>query len=183
MLSVDKVLLKGCWQSVWLGGSHRKRITVCSCNGLTPRSNKPVALWTILDICNTFINPSYTNECGRVHKFCSNCVIKGTLRLEHFEWITTCFPAVCWSTFVQSALHYADVIIIEMASQITSPTVVYSTVYSDADQRKHQSSASLAFVWGIHRDRWIPRTKGQLRRKCLHLMTSSWNNRWAVRLA
>ena len=38
-----------------------------------------------------------------------------------------------------------------MASQITSLTVVYSTVYSDADQRKHQSSASLAFVRGIHR--------------------------------
>ena len=33
-----------------------------------------------------------------------------------------------------------------MASQITSLTVVYSTVYSGADQRKHQSSASLAFV-------------------------------------
>ena len=61
-----------------------------------------------------------------------------------------------------------------MASQITSLTVVYSTVYSDADQRNHQSSASLAFVWGIHRDRWIPRTKGQLRGKCFHLMTSSW---------
>ena len=43
-----------------------------------------------------------------------------------------------------------------IASQITSLTVVYSTVYSDADQRKHQSSTSLAFVWGIHRDRWIP---------------------------
>ena len=40
--------------------------------------------------------------------------------------------------------------------------------------KKHQSSASLAFVWGIHRDRWIPRTKGQLRGKCFHLMTSSW---------
>ena len=50
---------------------------------------------------------------------------------------------------------------------------VYSTVYSDADQSKHQSSASLAFVWGIHRDRWIPRTKGQLRGKCFHLMTAS----------
>ena len=37
------------------------------------------------------------------------------------------------------------------ASQITSLTIVYSTVYSDADERKHQSSASLAFVWGIHR--------------------------------
>ena len=42
-----------------------------------------------------------------------------------------------------------------------------------ANQSKHQSSASLAFVWGIHRDRWIPRTKGQLRGKCFHLMTSS----------
>ena len=46
--------------------------------------------------------------------------------------------------------HYGDVIMI--ASQITSLTIVYSTVYSaDADQRKHQSSASLAFVRGIHR--------------------------------
>ena len=33
-----------------------------------------------------------------------------------------------------------------MASQITNLTVVYSTIYSDADHRKHQSSASLAFV-------------------------------------
>ena len=38
-----------------------------------------------------------------------------------------------------------------MASQITSLAIVYSTVYSGADKRKHQSSASLAFVWGIHR--------------------------------
>ena len=38
-----------------------------------------------------------------------------------------------------------------MASQITSLTIVYSTVYSGADQRKLQSSASLAFVRGIHR--------------------------------
>ena len=38
-----------------------------------------------------------------------------------------------------------------IASQITSLMIVYSTVHSDADQRKHQSSASLAFVRGIHR--------------------------------
>ena len=37
------------------------------------------------------------------------------------------------------------------ASQNTSLRIVYSTVYSGADQRKHQSSASLAFVRGIHR--------------------------------
>ena len=38
-----------------------------------------------------------------------------------------------------------------MASQITSLTIVYSTIDSGANQRKHQSFASLAFVSGIHR--------------------------------
>ena len=38
-----------------------------------------------------------------------------------------------------------------IASQITSLIIVYSTVYSGADQSKHQSSASLALVRGIHR--------------------------------
>ena len=38
-----------------------------------------------------------------------------------------------------------------VASQFTSHTIYYSTVYSGADQIKHQSSASLAFVRGIHR--------------------------------
>ena len=38
-----------------------------------------------------------------------------------------------------------------ISSQITSFDIVSSTVYSGADQRKHQSSAPLAFVWGIHR--------------------------------
>ena len=55
-----------------------------------------------------------------------------------------------------TAAHYIDVIMTTMASQITSLTIVYSTVYSDADQRKHQSSASLAFVWGIHRTDEFP---------------------------
>ena len=39
-----------------------------------------------------------------------------------------------------------------MASQITSLTIVYSTVYLGVDQRKHQSSALLAFVRGIQRE-------------------------------
>ena len=37
-----------------------------------------------------------------------------------------------------------------MASQITGVLTVNSTVCSGADQRKHQSSASLSFVRGIH---------------------------------
>ena len=47
--------------------------------------------------------------------------------------------------------HYDDVIMDAMASQITSLMIVYSTFYSGADQNKQQSSASLAFEWGIHR--------------------------------
>ena len=49
--------------------------------------------------------------------------------------------------------HYNDIIMGSIASQITSLTIVYSAVYSGADQRKHQSSMSLAFVRGIH---WGP---------------------------
>ena len=48
-------------------------------------------------------------------------------------------------------MHYNDVIMGGIASQITSLMIVYSVVYSDADKRKHQSSASLAFVRVIHR--------------------------------
>ena len=47
--------------------------------------------------------------------------------------------------------HYSDVILRAMASQITGVSMVYSTICSGSDQRKHQRSASLAFVRGIHR--------------------------------
>ena len=46
-----------------------------------------------------------------------------------------------------------------MASQIPGGSIIYSTISSGVDQRKHQSSTSLAFVRGIHQ--WIPHTKGQ----------------------
>ena len=52
-----------------------------------------------------------------------------------------------------------------MASQIASLTIVYSTVYSGADQRKHQSSASLAFARGIHRWPVNSPHKGSVTRK------------------
>ena len=66
--------------------------------------------------------------CSRMSKFCSDMMATNGI-----------------------TVHYADVIMIEMASQITSLAIVYSIVYSGADQRKHRSPASLAFVWGIHR--------------------------------
>ena len=54
-------------------------------------------------------------------------------------------------THYQRLTHHNDVIMGAVASQITSLTIVYWTVDSDADQRKHQSSESLAFVREIHR--------------------------------
>ena len=51
----------------------------------------------------------------------------------------------------QISWYYSDVIMGAMASPIISLTVVYSTVYIGADQRKHQSSASLVLVWWTHR--------------------------------
>ena len=49
------------------------------------------------------------------------------------------------------SIHYGDVIMGTIASQITSLAIVYPAIYSDADQRKHQSPASQAFVREIHR--------------------------------
>ena len=62
-------------------------------------------------------------------------------------------------------MHYNDVIMGAIASQITSLTIVFSTVYSDADQRKYQSSASLAFERGIHRGPVNSPHKGPVTRK------------------
>ena len=76
-----------------------------------------------------------------------------TTLLFHFR---TFISPTNWSDpaglkLVRPKNHYSDIIMGTIASKITRLTIVYSTVYSDADQRKHKSSASLAFVSGIHR--------------------------------
>ena len=99
----------------------------------------------------------------------------------------------CWVTawhhqndcVPSSLLHYSDVIMCTMASQITSFTVVYSAVFSGED--KHQSSALLAFVRGIHRWPVNSPHKGPVTRKMFPfddvimktwhdvMITSSWH--------
>ena len=80
-------------------------------------------------------------------------------------------------------LHYNDVIMGAIASQITSLTIIYSTVYSGADQRKRQSSASLAFVWGIHRGpvnsphKW-PVTQKMFSFDDVIMWTVNWGDAW-----
>ena len=82
--------------------------------------------------------------------------------IYHFIWLLSTVSS-----------YYSDVIMGTMASLITSLTSVYSTVHSCADQRKHQSSASLAFVLEIHRRPVISPHKWPVTRKIFHSMTSS----------
>ena len=62
----------------------------------------------------------------------------------NFSMIFVTFSGCVWLK------HYSDDIMGAIESQITSLAIVFSTVYLDTDQRKHQSFASLVFVWGIH---------------------------------
>ena len=84
--------------------------------------------------------------------------ISNNLGTETFLWVTSPHK---W----QAVQHYNDIIMSAMASQITSLTIAYSTVYSGADQRKHKSSGSLAFVRGSHRWPVTSPHKGPVTRK------------------
>ena len=77
----------------------------------------------------------------------SKCADRRVLQQSLVSWAR----ATSQCNFVLVQDHYSGVIMGAMAYQITSLTIVYSTVNSGTDQRKHQSSASLAFVRGIHR--------------------------------
>ena len=76
------------------------------------------------------------------------------------KWNTT-----KWNFNHAGNVHYSDVIMSAMASQIIGVLIVCLNVCSVADQRKHQSSMSLAFVRGIHRWQVNSPHKGPVTRK------------------
>ena len=80
-----------------------------------------------------------------------------SLSTKHYYLSFLCSSKTQRTIFMQKLCHYVDVIMRAMASQITSFTIVCSNVYSGTDQRKHLSSASLAFVGEFTGNRWIPR--------------------------
>ena len=83
-------------------------------------------------------------------------------------------PTVTGDLVINNTPHYNDVIMSAMTSQITSLTIVYSTVYSRRISKENIKTPRHWPLWGeITGDRWIPRTKGQQHGKCFHLMTSS----------
>ena len=67
-----------------------------------------------------------------------------------FEFIITP-PVSLWVSWRKNCIHYNDIIMRAVASQITSVSIVYSTIGSGTNERKHQRSASLAFIREIHR--------------------------------
>ena len=81
----------------------------------------------------------------------SNYILHKTMKTVRYPYIDLNWTMAIKSRRSHPENHYDDVIMSAIASQITSLTIVYSTDFPDADQSKHQSSASLAFVWGIHR--------------------------------
>ena len=111
---------------------------------------------SFLNSCLNTVTPRKLNRVSnRKH---SGCLFSSLFKLTAKRHESSLSLSLCeGNSLVNSycsmfaVLHYDYVIMGAMASQITSLTIVYSTVYSDSDQRKHQSSASLAFVWGIHR--------------------------------
>ena len=80
-----------------------------------------------------------------------SCIFYQEITQNHLVSGATTNVCMCSIFHASCTRHYHDVIMSLLASQIASRTIVFSTVYSDADKRKHQSSASLAFVWGIQR--------------------------------
>ena len=78
------------------------------------------------------------------------CFFHNSNSLENF-FCCSLITSLWTTTNLFRCNHYNDVIMSTMTSHITSLTIVYSTVYSGTDQRKHQSSASLTFVQWIHR--------------------------------
>ena len=77
--------------------------------------------------------------------------VSGQLHDVTWHDMTWCQAKSSHSVCQKFRWHYTDFLMGPMASQITSLTIVYSTANSGGDQRKHQSSASLTFVQGIHR--------------------------------
>ena len=95
-----------------------------------------------------------------LHQMCSmaiwltilvNWAIRMIMRRTFYVYSPNLHKMCSMAIWLTILVHYCDVIMGAIASQITSLTIVYSTIQSGADQRKHQSSASLAFVRGTHR--------------------------------
>ena len=111
---------------------------------------------------------------------CASFCMGYIVAVREFMWLTYSYYSHVRHWYY--GIHYSDVIMGAKASQITSLTIVYSIVYSGADRRKHKSSASLAFVRGIHRRPVNSPHKWPVTRKKFPLDDVIMSNKYAITL-
>ena len=147
-----------------LESSHQKG---CHCSLFLVVSDIMVSVKINVSYCNVLfviawlkvIDYPWMQSCRLFHLWCSIAIkLNGNFDLQTFglKCDQNTFNGMDHCSGVGNAAaletyQYNDVIMSAMAFQITSLTIVYSIVYSGADQRAYQSSASQTFVRGIHR--------------------------------
>ena len=131
-------MLKYSSASLYFNANHLKNL-----NLIVFVKPVPFSLFVFTLSCFCHDNKSYLNLKQKLQKMYESFV-------DCWQNISASFVSLFSA---KNALHYSDVIMSAMVSKITSASIAYSTVCSGAEQRKHQSSTSLAFVRGIH---WWP---------------------------
>ena len=101
--------------------------------------------------------------------------------LTKYERAHDCLSSTCGWVEISMQWRYKDVIMGMIVYQITGFSLVCSTVYSDADQGKHQSSASLAFVIGNHCWPINSPHKGPAARENVSIWWRHHGTRWGLR--
>ena len=146
-------------------------------NGLTWFTCRIRSLLTIASLFQTLINvlSSGILPVEKVSIKCKSSVKGHYVSCLNIRLLTITLWRSTKSNIAQSH-HTCDSVANKQTLCVTSPwwcatngEIVIITMTSlwarwrlkSPDQRKHQSSASLAFVRGIYRYRWIPHTKGQ----------------------
>ena len=117
--------------------------------------------------CEIFMRVQCTTQNWRICIWCTwkftwwgpldswqNCLLWALFAFSIISWY--CKNASNWNPF-----HNVDVIMSTVAAQITSRTIVYSTVYSGADQGNIKALRHWPLCGEFTGDRWIPLTNGQ----------------------
>ena len=107
------------------------------------------------------IGPGHINILYEITQMCLNVLILQTSHGIYFtlwsfkKWLGRYIVETSWRHQMKCfpVTHYSGVMMRAMASHSPAARMICSAIYSGADQRKRQSSASLAFVRGIH---WWP---------------------------
>ena len=152
---------KSCWKIKTLGHMAENKCGYQMHIFVTSLSSQHAPVWRCFCMVQPLrqpFRPKCTNRILQMHHQKPRCTTRirrspteSCLHLQREFAMSCCFPPQTFPELKFYQKNYNGVIMGAMASEITRLTIVYSTVYSGTDQRKHQSSASLAIVLGIHR--------------------------------